>query len=155
LVVQTFDMNTSDTTPSPQDARHAVEVDVPPAEAWRYWTHVENWAVDPAVDHVRLDGSFRAGAHGETVLSGSYEVVSWTIVEVDDGKRAVLEIPAGGLIARCTWWFDQLPRARTRLTQHIIVHGSDSEAAAAAAELAQTMPAGMARLAAAMERSAG
>jgi uncharacterized protein YndB with AHSA1/START domain len=146
-------MTTSDTTPSPRDARHAVEVDMPPDEAWRYWTRVENWTVDAAIDHVRLDGSFRAGARGETVLRGSSDVVPWTIVEVDDGRRAVLEVPAGGLTARFTWRFEELPRARTRLTQHITVHGPDSEAAAAVTELAQTMPTGMARLAAAMERS--
>ena len=153
-VRQAPDVTPSDTTPSPPDAWHAVEVDLPPAEAWRYWTHVENWAVDAAIDRVRLDGPFRVGGRGETVLHGGSAVVPWTIAEVDDGRRAVLEIPAGALTARFTWRFEQLSRARTRLTQHVTVHGPESEAVAAATELAQTMPAGMARLAAAMERSA-
>jgi hypothetical protein len=151
-VGQSLGMTTA-TTPSPPGVRHVVQVDVPPADAWRYWIHVENWAVDAAIAHVRLDGPFRVGARGETVLRGGSEVVRWSVVEVVDGRRAVVEIPAGGLVARFTWRFDPLPRARTRLTQEITVHGPDSGAdAAAAAALAQTVPAGMARLAAAMER---
>ena len=144
---------TSTDTPPPR-ARHAVEVDLPRDAAWRYWTHVENWAVDAAIDRVRLDGPFRPGGRGETILRGSSEVVPWTIVEVDEGRRAVVVIPAGSLTARCAWQFEELPGARTRLSQEVTVHGPTGAAAAVVAELARTMPAGMARLAAAMEGSA-
>jgi uncharacterized membrane protein len=143
-------MSTTDTTP-PQ-ARHTVEVDLPRDAAWRYWIHVENWAIDAAIDHVRLDGPFRAGARGETVVRSSSEPVRWTIVEVDEYRQAVVDIPAGGLIARFIWQFEELPGMRTQVTQNVTVHGDTGDAAAVAAELAQTMPTGMARLAAAMKR---
>jgi uncharacterized protein YndB with AHSA1/START domain len=132
-------------------AEHGVDVDVPRDAAWRFWTHVPNWAVDAAIDTVRLDGPFRAGARGETVQRGG-GTVRWTVLEVDDGQRAVLEIPAGALTARFTWRFTELPGGRTRLTQHVGVHGPREPAAAVAAELARGMPDGMARLAAAMTR---
>ena len=142
----------TDTDSTPPRARHAVEVDLPRDAAWRYWTRVENWAVDAAIDQVRLDGPFRAGARGETVVRGSSKIVPWTIVEVEEGRRAVLDVHAGGLIARFGWQFEELPDGRTRMTQNVTVHGRPADAAAVAAELAQTMPAGMARLAAAMNR---
>jgi uncharacterized membrane protein len=46
----------------------------------------------------------------------------------------------------------ELPGMRTQVTQNVTVHGDTGDAAAVAAELAQTMPTGMARLAAAMKR---
>ena|SRR5690349_5560009 len=70
-----------------------------------------------------------------------------------DVRRGVLEMPGGRAHRVVHLAVRSALRARTRLIQHITV-GPDSEAAAAAAELAQTMPAGMARLAAAMEYSA-
>jgi hypothetical protein len=144
-------MITTDSTPPPQ-ARHSVEVDLPRDAAWRYWTHVENWAIDAAIEKVRLDGPFGPGSRGETVVRSSSEIVSWTTVEVDERRRAVVDIPAGGLIARFIWQFEELPAMRTRVTQHVTVHGRTGDTAVVAAELAQTMPTGMARLAAAMKR---
>jgi uncharacterized membrane protein len=143
-------MTTTDT--APPRARHAVEVDVPRDAAWRYWTRVENWVLDAAIERVRLDGPFRAAARGETIVRGSPEILSWAIVEVDEGQRAVVDIPTGGLTARSVWQFEELPGMRARVTQTLTVHGPPGEAAAVAAKLAQTMPAGMAQLAAAMKR---
>ena len=58
---------------------HSVEARAEPARAWQFWTNVENWTLDPAVEWARLDGPFRAGARGTTKQRGQ-EPVHWQVV---------------------------------------------------------------------------
>jgi hypothetical protein len=45
------------------DFEHTVAVNAPPAVAWAFWTSVDNWTLDPAVER-RGDSDDQAGTPG-------------------------------------------------------------------------------------------
>jgi hypothetical protein len=125
------------------DFEHAVEVNASPASAWAYWTNVENWTLDPAVEWVRLNGPFQAGARGQTKTRGG-ELVSWQVLDVQEGHSATIEISG----AHFRWRFEPVAGGGTRLTQRIILDGPGSPPEG----FADGVRAGMAKLAAAIDQ---
>jgi hypothetical protein len=129
---------------------HAVECAVSAEFAWRFWTNVENWALDADIDSVELDGPFAAGAQGMT-RSKSSGRIPWRVAECD-GMKAVVEFEAPGAIGRFAWSFEDVA-GRARITQRASLEGER------ATEYAETIgraleagiPQGMAKLCEAMQ----
>jgi hypothetical protein len=137
-----------------QQLECSIECPVSRSFAWRFWTNVANWAkVDPAVEAAELDGPFAAGTKGLTKQRGSAPV-EWRLVQVQDGERAVIEIPVPGAVAQIQMLFEEHPGG-VRVTQRMAIAG---ERAADYAEFMTVMksnlPEGMRRLAEAMSRAA-
>lgn len=134
--------------------QHSVEVVIGREAAWRFWTNVENWKLDPAIEWVTLDGPFQAGAHG-TTKTREAEMVQWQITQVREQESATIEIPWPGVRARFSWRFEALSEARTHMTQQITLEGEQAEAFAAqmGAGFEQGVREGMEKLRAAMERT--
>jgi hypothetical protein len=134
--------------------KHSAEVKVNREYAWDFWTSVENWTLDSAVEWVALDGPFQAGVKGTTKTTDS-QLVRWEIVSVNPGERAVIEIPVPGAVARFTWWFEELAKDRTRLTQEITLSGerANTYAGQMGAGFQQGIREGTEKLCAEMERS--
>ncbi|HJY65994.1 MAG TPA: SRPBCC family protein, partial [Streptosporangiaceae bacterium] len=64
-----------------------------PAEVWKVWTDVERWPEwDVSKEIARLDGPFQPGASGWAKQRGNLGG-SFTITEVDAGRRWVSECP--------------------------------------------------------------
>ena len=124
--------------------------------AWQFWTDVANWAVvDPAVESVKLDGPFAAGAKGTTKPRGS-DSVEWRVTEVEDRSRALIEMPAPGAVLRCLLTFEDSLNGGTRITQRMSLDGERAEDYAwIGAEMEKGMPEGMQKLAEAIRRVAG
>jgi hypothetical protein len=99
---------------------HTIECSVSSEFAWEFWTNVRNWAIDPDIDSVDVQGPFVAGAQGIT-QSKSLGRVAWSVVEVQPG-RAVLEFPAPGAVARFIWTFDNAD-GHSRITQRASLSG--------------------------------
>jgi hypothetical protein len=133
---------------------HSVETKTGREVAWRFWSNVANWAkVDPAVEWVRLDGPFAPDTTGVTKPVGQEEI-HWRLAEVESGERAVVEILTTGAVLRFTMRFEDKPDGGTRMTQTVTLDGERAaEYIAAVEELKRGMPVGMARLAAAIDRS--
>ena len=140
-----------------QSFEYSVECQVSRDFAWQFWTNVANWAVvDPAVESAKLDGPFVAGAKGVTKPRDS-DSVEWRITEVEDGRRACIEIPAPGAVLRCLWRFEDAANGSTQITQQMSLDGerADEYAAGIGAQMEKGMPEGMRKLAEAMRRAAG
>jgi hypothetical protein len=135
---------------------HSVECRAGREAAWQFWTAVENWAaVDSAVESVTINGPFAVGTTGTTVSPG-FGAVEWRIVEVWDGARAVIEVPAPGAALRFTWRFEDAPGGGTRITQQATLVGeqADHYAAMLGPQYEQGAPQGMRKLAGAIDRAA-
>ena len=139
----------------PWRTEHSVEARVSRDRAWRYWTTVTNWTIDPAIEWVKIDGPFACGAIGETKPVDG-DPVRWAVVEIDEGERAVIEVRVPGAVARFVWQFEQLAAERTRLTQTVTIEGpaGNAQAEQIGAELEQGIGLGMRMLANAMDRAA-
>jgi hypothetical protein len=127
---------------------HRVECAAGREFAWAFWSEVGNWAaVDPAVESVKLDGPFAAGARGETRPRG-VGPVEWRLAEVNEGRGAVVEISLPGASVRFAWEFEELSEGVTRITQRVTMEGGRAgEYVEGMRMLEQNMPAGMGRLA--------
>jgi hypothetical protein len=134
---------------------YAVETAARRDDAWRFWTNVENWAIDPAVEWVRLEGPFEAGAVGETKQRGM-EPVRWRIAEARECERAVFEFEMPGAAVRFAMSFEAVAAGVTRLRQRITLEGPGAKdlAAGLGPDFAQGVRAGMDKLAEAIERAA-
>ncbi len=140
---------------SPNEVEHVVDCEAPRETAWRVWTDVSNWPkVDAAVESVELDGPFAAGARGRTATRGA-GAVEWSIAEVDEGARALIEISGPGAELWCEWRFDERGGGGSRIAQGVWVTGerADEVREHVLADLAQNMPEGMRRLADFIDRS--
>lgn len=133
---------------------HAVECQASRSCAWSYWTDVSNWELleGDAVEWIRLDGEFAAGASGETKSPG-HDAMRWTIAQLDPQCSATIELPLDGALFANAMRFESLCAERTRIVQRMSLTG------ARAAALVESMrafeanaPAGLAKLAAATER---
>ena len=133
---------------------HSVECRVGRDFAWQFWTNVDNWAVvDPGVDSVELDGPFAVGSRGATKI-GDQPPIEWQITEVEDGKRALIEIVVPGAVAKFLWMFADAAGGNTRITQQVSIEGEQTDQYYAenfGKEMENGMPAGMQRLADAIE----
>lgn len=134
---------------------HVVEVNASARAAWEFWTHVENWSIDPAIEWVKLDGAFEAGATGETKQKG-FPPLHWRVVESRAPARGVIEIETPGATARFVMDFEPVSDRTSRLRQRITLEGEGAEALAAGlgAEFEDGIRQGMRRLADAIARDA-
>jgi hypothetical protein len=109
------------------ELQHSVDVDVPATFAWQYMTDVGNWSDPPA--EFTLDGPFTAGAQGTTRMPGQ-PPAAWTVRDVEDGRAYTIEGSSFLENARLLshWRFDRISNDRTRLTQHMELHGDNAAA---------------------------
>ena len=127
---------------------HSVDCRASRACAWQFWSNVENWLFDTSVEAITIDGPFAAGTRGTSKPRGG-DLINWQLVEVEDGRRAVIEILLPGAVVRFHWQFEELTDAATRMTQRVTLGGERAaDYLAGAAELEKGIPEGMRRLAA-------
>jgi hypothetical protein len=135
---------------------HSVECKVERDFAWQFWTNVNNWpVVDSSVESVTLDGPFQSGAQGSTKPRGG-ESVQWHLQDVHDGRSAVVVIHLSGAAVRFAWRFEDRGFRSVCMTQRVSIQGERAQhyISTAATALEKGMPAGMSRLAEAMEQLA-
>ena len=123
--------------------------------AWKFWTNVDNWAaVDPAVEWAKLEGPFIAGTIGRVKPRGA-DPNQWKLAEVEEGRRAVIEMALPGATVKFQWNFADMTGGGARITQKVTLEG---ERAAEYEEgmklLEKEMPPGMERLVEAMVKAA-
>src|SRR5262245_46356895 len=96
---------------------HSIECQVGRDFAWKFWTNIDNWAVvDPAVEWAKLEGPFIAGTKGRTKPRDA-DANEWKLAEVEEGKRAVIELAAPGATVKIIWSFADLPGGGVRVKQ--------------------------------------
>ena len=131
---------------------HSVSCRADVTFAWRFWTDVENWVVDPAVDTVSVEPGFVPGGRGTTVTRDGART-QWHIREIMPLGHARLEIPAPGAALHITWTFEPRNGGGSVLRQEMSLTGE--RAAEYEQELAPVLdtsvPAGMQRLATAID----
>ena len=132
---------------------HSVETAASASFAWSYLTDVRNWSDPPA--EFALDGPFETGSQGTTLMPGQGPV-RWRITDVQAGQSYTIETELTGATLSFKWCFDALSGQRTRLTQRIVLTGSNG---AAHAQLMETsfganLQGGMERIAAAIATAA-
>jgi hypothetical protein len=135
---------------------HSVECNVDRDFAWQFWTNVSNWPlVDSSVESATLDGPFQSGAQGSTKPRGG-EAVQWQLEDVHAGRSAVVVIHLSDAVLRFAWRFEDRGVRSVRMTQRVSIESQQAEQyiSTAASELEKGMPAGMKRLADAMEQLA-
>jgi hypothetical protein len=98
---------------------------------------------------------FAPGAQGVTRISGQ-EDRPWQVLEVTPAQSYTLGMPLESADLSFEWRFDELPGGRTRLTQRIVLDGNAAGAFVLEVRMAfgSSLAAGMAKIAAAMERAA-
>jgi hypothetical protein len=130
---------------------HTIECGVSPEFAWNFWTNVRNWALDADIESVELLGTFAAGGRGVTHSKSSGKV-EWRILEVIPPRKAVLEFPAPGAVAKFVWTFEDA-NGRTRITQLATLSGEQMAhyAETIGPALRTGIPAGMRKLCEAMQ----
>lgn len=133
---------------------HAIESGVSVQFAWNFWTNVRNWLLDADVVSIEIDGEFAAGTNGVTHSKSSGKI-NWRIIEVVEPRKAVLEIPAPGAVARFVWTFEDV-EGRTRITQQVSLSGEQAAmyADTVGRGLQAGIPSGMLRLCEAMQAAA-
>ena len=133
---------------------HTIEVRATRNAAWSFWSNMTNWAVvDPGVEWARLDGPFVAGTRGETKPVNA-PTTQWILSEVEPEKRAVIEMEIPGAVLRFIWTFQDIKSGGATLTQALELSGENTgQYMAVMRQLEQNVPAGMAKLAAAIDRS--
>ena len=126
--------------------QYAVDCPVGRAFAWQFWSNVENWLFDTSLESIALDGPFAAGTSGTSKPRGG-DPLNWQLTEVEDGRRAVIEIDLPGAVARFHWQFEDLPDGGTRITERATLEGERAaDYMAGTAELEKGIPDGMRRL---------
>ena len=103
---------------------HSLDVDVDLTFAWKFRTDIAKWNDPPAT--FQLDGPFATGSRGTTLLPGQ-EPLSWWIREVQAGRSFAIEMPLDRATFRSEWHFSAISERRTRMTQRIILSGSNAE----------------------------
>jgi len=128
---------------------HSSEADVSQAFAWNFRTDIANWNDPPAT--FLLDGPFADGSRGTTLLPGQEPRV-WWIRDVQTGRSFAIEMPLDRATLRFEWHFGAVSDRRTKLTQRIILSGSNAAAYTQQVEagFGPTLASGMEKLAAAM-----
>jgi hypothetical protein len=124
---------------------HSIEVEVSTPFAWQFRTDVANWNDPPAT--FQLDGPFVEGSRGSTLVPG-HEPVRWYIREVVPERLFVIEISLEGATLAFEWHFSALLARRTKLTQRIVLHGTNAAAYSRQIEegFGVTLPDGMKRI---------
>jgi len=128
---------------------HSIEADVSPAFAWSFRTDVAQWNDPPAT--FLLQGSFADGSRGTTLLPGQ-EPLIWWIRDVQTERAFAIEMPLDRATLRFEWHFGAISERRTKLTQRIILSGSNAAAYVQQVDagFGSTLQGGMERIAAEM-----
>ena len=128
---------------------HSIEADVSPAFAWKFRTDIATWH-DPPATFV-LDGPFAQGITGRTLMPGQ-DPVAWRIRDVNAGRSFTIEVPLDRATIHFEWHFSPVSERRTKLTQRIILSGSNADAYREAIEkgFGPNLAPGMERIGAAM-----
>ena len=127
---------------------HSVVCNAPRPFVWSYWTNIENWNDPPAKFY--LDGPFDAGSTLTTNLPG--QILHSIIRDVVRVREAIIEMQLSNAILSFHWSFEDLAEGRTRITQQLVLSGSNAGAfVGQASMLEQGVPAGMKSLVAAVE----
>jgi hypothetical protein len=112
--------------PPAYEFEHAVDVNAPARAAWEFWTNVENWKIDPAVEWVSIDGEFREGATGETKQQGQ-PPARWRVLEARAPERSVIVVELPGATARFEMSFEPVSPETSRLRQRITLEGPQAK----------------------------
>lgn len=143
-------MKTKNTSEPAWQFQHSIDCNAPLQFAWSYWTNIANWNDPPASFH--LDGPFEVGSQLTTSLPG--QTLQSVIREVIQDREAIIDMQLPGGILSFHWKFESLSVDRTRITQHLVLSGTNAEALVAQASmLEESAPQGMKKLVAAIERS--
>ena len=130
--------------------QHSVECNAPQQFAWSYWTQIANWNDPPATFH--LDGPFDVGSKLTTTLPG--QTLHSVIRDITQDCEAVIDMQLPDAILSFHWKFETLSKERTRITQHLVLSGQDAGTLISEASVLQkSVPQGMQKLVAAIERS--
>lgn len=101
---------------------HSVNARAALDDAWEFWTNVDNWMLDPAIESIEIDGPFEKGARGLTrTVEG--QRIEWTLEEVGQHNTATIEIPMPGAVGRFHWRFVGLGDGEVMITQRITLSG--------------------------------
>lgn len=134
------------------DFQHSVECKASREFAWKYWTNISNWDDPPA--KFELDGPFDAGSRLRTILPG--QTLHSVIRDVKAEREATIEMQLPDAIVSFRWSFEELGKDRVQITQRITLAGRNAKSfVAQASVLERTVPEGMKKLAAAIERTSG
>ena len=129
---------------------HGVECGVPREFAWKYWTDATNWDDPPA--RFEFAGPFAVGTRVMTILPE--QSLQSVIREVEDGRAARIETEVSGAVLAFCWRFEEVTAQRTRMRQRLELYGPEAQGLVEQAKfMEQSVPQGMARLAAKMERA--
>jgi hypothetical protein len=93
--------------------------------AWRFWSTVNNWALDSDVESVELNGPFASGSHGVT-MSRSSGRIEWKLSNVQPGKSAIVEISVPGANVQFEMCFED-SGSSTRITQQVRIEGENAQ----------------------------
>ena len=104
---------------------HSMEAEVSLSFAWNWRTDITTWDDPPAQFH--LDGPFASGSWGTTLFPGG-EPVRWQIREVRPGVGFIIDIPLDEAVVSSEWSFDAVSAHRTRITQRIVLWGTNAKA---------------------------
>ena len=104
---------------------HSIEVEVSLSFAWNWRTDITTWDDPPAQFH--LDGPFASDSWGTTLFPGR-EPVRWQIREVRPGVGFIIDVPRDGAVVSFEWLFDAVSNHQTRITQHIVLCGTNAQA---------------------------
>jgi hypothetical protein len=130
--------------------QHSVQCNATRRFAWNYWTNIENWDDPPAKFH--LDGPFSDGARLTTILPG--QTFQSVIRDVRPEREATIEMQLQDAVLSFHWKFEDLADDRVRITQRLVLQGANAKSfLAQVGVFEQSVPAGMKKVAAAIERS--
>ena len=102
---------------------HSETTEADPRFVWAFMTRVANWADPPA--QFALDGPFRDGARGRTVLPNQAPI-EWRIGDVRAGDSYTIESDLDGAVLLCEWSFRESPEGGTQLLQRVGVAGDNA-----------------------------
>src|ERR1044071_5402733 len=103
--------------------RCSLDCDAPRRIAWDYWTNIANWNDPPA--NFRLDGPFGVGSRLTTTLPG--QTLQSVITYVVEPSHATIEMELEDATLTFDWQFEVAGENRTRMTQHISLHGTKAD----------------------------
>src|SRR3954468_6465649 len=101
--------------------QHSVECKATRQVAWSYWTNIANWNDPPASFH--LDGPFDVGSKLTTSLPG--QTLQSVIRVVIQDREAIIDMQLPGGILSFHWNFESLSVDRTRITQQLVLSGTN------------------------------
>ena len=128
---------------------HSVECNAHRQFAWAYWTDIANWKDGPAT--FELDGPFDSGSRLTSILPG--QIWHSIVRHVERNRSATIETLLPDGVLSFHWTFEDLPNARTRMTQRLLLLADSADLVAQASLLEQSVPQGMSKLVTAIEEA--